>query len=145
YIAVSPDGRWVATGSHWGTKVKIWKARSGKLARVLPVEGGSRVGFSPDGQWLVTTEGGCRVWAVHGWKKGAHIGGEPFAFSPDSKLLAVETGHAVVRLVDPATGREYGRLEDPHQERAAHLHFSPDGTQLVTSSHDGLAVHVWDL
>src|SRR5205823_939469 len=33
----------------------------------------------------------------------------------------------------------------PNQDRANHITFSPDGTWLATSSHDGPAVHVWDL
>ena len=72
-------------------------------------------------------------------------GGAAFAFSPDSKLLAVETGHGAVRLVDPDTGREYARLENPNQDRAGFLSFSPDGTQLVTTKGDSQSIHVWDL
>src|SRR5262249_54514449 len=64
--------------------------------------------------------------------------------SPDSKLLAVETGENTVRLLDPDTGREYARLEDPNQDRAWHLAFSPDGTQLVATS-ESQSLHVWDL
>jgi tetratricopeptide (TPR) repeat protein len=85
------------------------------------------------------------LWAVDSWQAGPHIGGGLCAFTPDSKLLAVETGHAVVRLVDPDTGREYARLEDPNQHRAGSIAFSPDGTQLVTTTGDSPSVHVWDL
>ncbi len=146
-IDVSPDGRLVATGSHWGTKVKVWEARTGKLVKELPVEAGSRVRFSPDGKWLATTifGGGCQLWAVDSWQAGPHIGGGALAFTPDGKLLAVETGYGVVRLVNPATGREYARLEDPNQDQANSIAFSPDGTQLVTTSNDSHSIHVWDL
>jgi eukaryotic-like serine/threonine-protein kinase len=145
YIAVSPDGRLVATGSHAGTKVKVWQAQSGKLETELPVESTSRVGFSPDGKWLATSGGGSRLWAVDGWQQGPQVGGKEFAFSPDSRLLAVETGYGVVRLVDPDSGREYARLEDPNQDRASGISFIPDGTQLVTTNNDSHSVHVWDL
>jgi eukaryotic-like serine/threonine-protein kinase len=145
-IHVSPDGRWAATGSFWGTKVKIWEARTGKFVHELSVETASGVRFSPDGRWLATSGGGCRLWAVDGWKEGPHIGDKgAFAFSPDGKLLAVETGNGVVRLVNPDTGLEYARLEDPNQDRSGELSFSADGTQLVTTNRDSISVHVWDL
>ena len=47
FVAVSPDGRWVATGSHWGTKVKLWDARSGSFVQELPVETSPDVLFQP--------------------------------------------------------------------------------------------------
>jgi eukaryotic-like serine/threonine-protein kinase len=145
YISVSPNGCLVATGSHSGTKVKIWEAKSGKLEKELPVETGSTVGFSPNGKWLATNRfDNCCLWAVDGWRLGAEIGGPRFAFSPDSKLLAVETGHGVVRLVDPESGREYARLEDPDQDLAT-LSFSQDGSQLIATSNDSYSIHVWDL
>jgi WD40 repeat protein/serine/threonine protein kinase len=147
WVAVSPNGRWVATGSHWATDVyvKVWDARTGGHVADLPVEGGSMVGFGPDDRWLLTTGGGCRLWEVGTWQEGPRIGGEPFAFSPDGKVLAVETGSGAIRLVDPDTGREYARLEDPNQDRAFALTFSTDGSQLIASTHDSPAVHVWDL
>jgi WD40 repeat protein len=146
HIDVSPDGRLVATGSHWGTKVKIWEARTGNPAGELPVESGSQVHFSPDGRWLATTGGGCRLWAVDSWKEGPQIGGMgPIAFTPDSKLLAVETGYGALRLVNPQTGEDYARLEDPNQGRPGSIAFSPDGTQLVTANNESHSVNVWDL
>ncbi|HMC65742.1 MAG TPA: hypothetical protein VKI65_12450, partial [Gemmataceae bacterium] len=33
YVAVSPDGRWVGTGSHHGTEVKVWNAQCGELVK----------------------------------------------------------------------------------------------------------------
>ena len=109
------------------------------------METGSWVRFSPDGRWLATTGGGCRLWAVDSWQEGPYLGGTLLAFSPDSKLVAVETGHGVIRLVDPDTGREYARLEDPNQDRCGSLCFSSDGTQLVSTTPDSPSIHVWDL
>jgi hypothetical protein len=57
----------------------------------------------------------------------------------------VETGQGVVRLVDPRTGREYARLEDPNQDRARGMAFSSDGGLLAVTSGDSQSIHVWDL
>ena len=42
YVAVSPDGRWVATCSHWpdptgAAAIKVWDAAIGKLVKELPI------------------------------------------------------------------------------------------------------------
>lgn len=148
YVAVSPDGLWAATGSHNEMGVKIWDAQTGECKKELPVDG-SRVGFSPDGKWLATNGDGLRLWAVGSWREGPRIGGGVFAFCPDlkspsGKLLAV-ADYGAVRLVNPDTGREYARLEDPDQDRALDLCFNADGTQLIISNDDNRSIHVWDL
>ena len=147
YTAVSPDGQWAATGSHFHTKVKIWAARTGKLVTELPEETMAMVRFSPDGRWLATFAArGLSLWEVGSWKPGKQISGACFAFSPDSQLVAVETGHGAVRLVSPDSGQEYARLEDPNRERPRRICFSPDGAQLVLPSMDSPStIRVWDL
>lgn len=67
------------------------------------------------------------------------------SFAPDGKMLAVETGSGVVRLLDPSNGREFARLENPYQELATRIFFSPDGAQLITLGWDAYPIHVWDL
>jgi serine/threonine protein kinase/WD40 repeat protein len=148
-VSVSPDGRWVATGSWGGTGAKVWDAATGRLvANLVPTHAQVRVAFSPDGKWLATTP--CRqvgrLWATDSWQEGPSLGvnSGTVAFSPDGRLLAVETGQNTVRLLDPDTGREYARLEDPNQDRAWWMAFSPDGAQLVVSG-EGQSLHVWDL
>jgi serine/threonine protein kinase/WD40 repeat protein len=144
YIDISPDGRWVATGSHWGTNVKVSDARTAQLIREFPTDKIAHVRFSPDGRWLACGGDG-RLWQVGSWQPGAYFGGYCLVFSPDSRLLAVETGYGVVRLIDPDTGHEYARLEDPNQGRAPWSCFSPDGAQLVVTNQDSNYIQVWDL
>jgi serine/threonine protein kinase/WD40 repeat protein/tetratricopeptide (TPR) repeat protein len=144
-VAVSPDGNWVATGSHGASlETRVWDASTGQLVKSLPGGGFNQVGFSPDGQWLVTTGRGVRLWKVSSWGEGPHVGGIVFTFSADSKVLAVASRSGAVRLLDPATGGEFARLEDPEQDGAYWLEFSPDGTKLVVNG-EAQALHVWDL
>jgi WD40 repeat protein/Tfp pilus assembly protein PilF len=146
-ISVSPDGRWVATDKFCTPVVKVWEARTGKFVRqLLPAEGAGGCRFSPDGRWLATCLDGNRLFAVGSWEPGPRLGegGLP-SFAPDGKLAALESGHGVVRLVVPDTGREVARLEDPNLD-PARLFFSPDGTRLITVTNGNVkGIHVWDL
>ena len=145
HVAVSPDGRLVATGSFRNTNIRIWNGLSGKLMNELPSEVGSSVCFSPDGKWLAARCENLRLWAVDGWQQGPEIDGPGgYAFSPDSKLLAAESGQGAVRLLDPKSGHEYARLEDPNQN-SSDVIFTAEGARLVTTVNDSNSVHVWDL
>jgi WD40 repeat protein len=143
-VSVSRDGRLVGTGSHSAPKVKIWDAATGELVKELPVESGSGLTFSPDGKWLATTAVGGRLWSVDGWQFRRDLGGEALAFSPNGGLLVVETGHGAVRMVDPGSGREYARLEDPNQHRST-ISFTPDGGRLVMNINESESIRVCDL
>jgi WD40 repeat protein len=149
FVAVSPDGHWVATGAILpGKEVKVWDARRGRLVKVLPLGSAAHVAFSPDGKWLATDCAGRRLWAVGSWKEHPRPTKEQFyrlAFSPDGRILAGDTFQGVVRLTDPGGGREYARLEDPQRDNAQWVGFIPDGTRLVTVCPDRGSIHVWDL
>src|SRR5262249_22581322 len=71
-VAISPDGRWVATGTWWGGPtdvVKVWDARSGAWVRDLEVGGDARVAFSGNGRWLATgTRREFSLWRVGTWE-----------------------------------------------------------------------------
>jgi eukaryotic-like serine/threonine-protein kinase len=148
-IAISPDGRWVATNSHGGSPdVKVWDAKTGKLVKRLVAGEGQQVAFSPDGRWLAASGDGVRVWEAASWNEWPRFEGVPRApvvFSPDSKILAFETGEGAVRLIDPKTRKEWARLVNPDQERAGLITFTPDGAQLVITTGDGPSIDVWDL
>jgi serine/threonine protein kinase/WD40 repeat protein len=148
FCTVSPDGRWVATGSHnnnSASAVKVWSAASGELVKDLPVPTRSAADFSPDGRWLLTTGGGCRLWEVGSWRAGPKLGGAWGCFSADGALLALEHSAGALRLVRPDTGAELARLEAPEQTRLQPTAFSPDGRWLIAVGIDTEALHVWDL
>jgi serine/threonine protein kinase/WD40 repeat protein len=152
-VAVSPDGRWVATGSHSPPGgARVWEARTGTLVRDLPTAGVYCYPvFSPDGKYLLSgsaSEHLVRRWQVGTWAEARFA--EPFkgqipTFSADGNWLVIETGAGIARLADASTGKEYARLEDPDQHRSKGYAFSPDGTRLVSATEDGYCVHVWDL
>ena len=84
-------------------------------------------------------------WAVNiKTEAPADIRGEFFAFCPDGGLLATETGRGAVRLMHPATGHEFARLEDPNQYRSV-ISFTPDGGRLVMTIDECDSIRVCDL
>jgi WD40 repeat protein len=146
-VAVSPDGRWVATGSFGsndGFGARVWDARTGRPIKALPVGGGCRLAFSPDGRWLLTTGGGSRLWRTDSWEGGAALGGHA-CFAPDSRMLAVEGEGGTIRLVEVESAAEVARLAAPVRANVIPLCFSPDGTQLVAGEAESETLIVWNL
>ncbi len=111
-VAVSPDGRWVASGG-WDGLLKIWAlapaAPGGQWVTNLSLGGSpiSSVAFSPDGRWLAARSwtNGFALFNAPGWRpqmavtnteKGREdtdLGGMKYgsvAFSVDGRLLAVD-------------------------------------------------------
>jgi Tfp pilus assembly protein PilF len=141
-VAVSPDGRWVATVNHQKGIIKVWDARDGHLEKTLAEWGGLWPRFSRDGRWLSTGADGGRLYAVGTWAPGPRLGGYGGDFSPDGKLVALAT-EGPPRLVDAVTGRACATLAGPLREAVRYPTFSPDGTRLMGIIRRGVVV--WDL
>lgn len=148
YMAVSPDGLLAATGSQRGLPVKIWNTTTGDLVKELP-QGGVLPRFSADGNWLYTTGFPCRLWNVGSWQLGPQVEGTAYggmpAFSADGRLLAVDDGGGIIRIMEPNSGRDLARLQDPSRDSPFDITFSPDGAELATTSNDHKSIRIWDL
>jgi WD40 repeat protein len=152
-ISISPDGRWVATGSHGGGDVIVWDARTGEV--VKRQRGNSRnwqVLFTPDGKRLLAGTGELsRFWSAGDWQEQGptleKIGSDcaMHSFSPDGRLLVWESGEGALRLLDTTTGRQLARLESPDEGRCHYSTFSPEGRFLITRNLDSQVIHVWDM
>jgi WD40 repeat protein len=114
-LALSPDGKRIASFGAISRYVSIWDAGTGKeLNRLLGHQGGVlAVAYSPDGRYLAT-------------------GGSP-SFAEE---------RSEIKLWDRRTGREARVIRSPSRSVSS-LAFHPDGDRLV--SVDGTGVRVWDI
>jgi serine/threonine protein kinase/WD40 repeat protein/tetratricopeptide (TPR) repeat protein len=143
-VAISPDGQWLATGTHSGIGAQVWHIPDFTKVADLPVDYGTPVYFSPDGKWLVTANHPCRLWKVGTWREERRIDGTRGEFSPDGRVMIIDDQSHVLRMVEAATGRTLARFDSPEPSEIWPT-FSPDGTQLVFTSADTPAVHIWNL
>ena len=152
YIAVSPDGRWVVTGSHGvADGMKLWDAQTGRLVHDFPSvsdEVGQVWSFSPDGRWLAVGWDGWVLFETTTWTPKVRlvrgVSSGP-AFAPDSRTAVYSDGAGTLILVEVETGGELARLEDPEQVRIDAAVFTPDGSHLVITLMGRPYLRVWDL
>ncbi|MFN0055795.1 MAG: WD40 repeat domain-containing serine/threonine protein kinase [Planctomycetales bacterium] len=153
FVAISPNGRWVATGS-WAwdppVPVRIWDNESGRLVREIAEGAYATLNFTPDGRWLVLgSQQEFRFWEVETWTKGhaisrsSHLVGA-CAFTRDGRLMAIAASPIAVKLVDPQDGSEIATLTPPDLKLVSDLRFSPDGDRLAVATENN-AVLLWDL
>jgi serine/threonine protein kinase/WD40 repeat protein/Tfp pilus assembly protein PilF len=152
-VALSPDGRWAATGTNNGFGVRVWDARTGKrVTELIPEDRSSMPIFSPDGRWLLIATGTeYGIWEPGTWRPVRQIPREQTgdvagsaAFTADGKVLALGVSSTAVRLFDTANWRPLARLPGPESDLIDRLGFTPDGTRLLVSRLEGI-IRVWDL
>jgi WD40 repeat protein len=159
-IAVSPDGRTVASGHHdeQGPRICLWDSGTGRRRRTIECSGKwiTHVLFSPDGSQLASSgfDGVVRLWDVRTGRRLHRFVPEArperrqpncccVAFAPDGKTLAVGGWDQTIHLYDLATGRKRRGIAG-HQGWISALAFAPDGKRLATGSQD-TTVLVWDV
>ncbi len=151
HVNVSPDGRWVVTGSFWtdpnGENAKVWEAATGKLMTVLPIDPTTQPVFSADGNWLHTTNptNHSPYWCKVGTWHPSAVPRPAGLLAPDGRLLACRAGYGEILLVNFETGKEMARLSIPEQTRLAPRDFSPDGAWLYAIGFESRQLYRWDL
>jgi WD40 repeat protein len=154
FAAVSPDGRWVATGPQRGSKVRVRRAADGAAAAEFPSGGTSGVTFTPDGGRLIVTEsdGAYRIYSTDGWRlladrrdpDAGFTRGMDLAIHPAGRLAAHAHDRVGLRLTDLDTGEGVILFQVPDSHNLAGYAFSPDGRRLAAVTVQG-AVQLWDL
>ncbi len=153
-VALSPDGKTVATGVEDGT-ITLWDATTGKARGKLKKHADEvySLAFSPDGKTLVSGsnnhEGHVLVWDVGKMKligRRAEVNGKPrittVMVAPDNDLFAsasgqVEAGGVLMRMAylskaSDATFKQSVLITDPSSIKS--FDFSPNGKMLMVQS-----------
>ncbi|MFO1001421.1 MAG: serine/threonine-protein kinase [Planctomycetaceae bacterium] len=143
YICLSPDGRWLASGSQQLDCYEIYSISTFEKVAVLhdvdPTY--ETCLFSPDSKHLVSA--GSRrqviVWNCDDWKLSQRFAVSTSSmrlpcFHPDSRTLAVAGDEGSIRLVDIIAGRELVEISSNHSPETSGLGFSPDGNQLAIAA-----------
>ena len=159
-VAISPDGKWIATGGGYykpelAARLTLWNAATGKQVRMWRGEGNTvmAVAFHPDGKTLAAgygryygqedATGDIRFFDVAtgketGEKLPGPVGGvNGLSFSPDGRRLAV-AGYGCTDVWELATPRSTAKKQTlaGHSKWVYCVAFSPDGRWLATGSWD---------
>lgn len=152
-FAISPDGRWVATGFSFDVDdvPEVWDAITGDLAVKLDAHS-SMVGFSPDGRWLGLA--GTQYYSIRSvgtWRQQAEmVRDEPaithgaMALIPGAGTVAVARNRKVVQLRDLSANVPLVDLISPVPQSVNAIHASLDGSVLVTATASDM-VEVWHM
>lgn len=155
-IAISPDGKLIASGSLDKT-IKIWLINTGELLHTIAGHSSAvlSLAFSPDSQTLASASNmeslsaTIKLWNVSTGKLQTTLGSSLLAlrtsclaFSPDGLTLA--SGHldAKIRLWNLGNCQIRGTLQG-HGWDVNSLAFSSDGKILVSGGLDG-AIKIWN-
>lgn len=136
-IALTPDGKYLATGSGDGT-ARVWEIETGREIVRLNHEGAVLdLVFSKDGQYLATAskDGTARVWEVGTGRETARLIHEDrvnsVAFSPKGDYLVTTSGDQTTRLWKLI--KDWGYANIPTGEGTERLFsLSPDGNYLAS-------------
>jgi WD40 repeat protein len=163
-VAVSPDGKYVASGSEDDT-ARVWEIATGKELAQMPHDSNvTAIAFSPDGEFVLSgdSDGIAILWKFDTGEKVAQIayeGGEvrTVAFSHDGRFFASggcdyyyeadEVCAGGVHVASVETGKEV--FTGAYDFRVNKIDFSPDGESVLSAggerNFETGALIVWDV
>jgi serine/threonine protein kinase/WD40 repeat protein len=152
FVALSANGKRLATSGWHSRTVKLWEAQTGRLISELDVGLTARVFFTPDDRELIVARymeftfydvNTLAITRQMPRDTGLYPG--YVAFTEDGKMMAVEIEPGLIHLKEVASGRTIAKLEDPNRELSTWMSFTPDATQLIVGARYASAIHRWDL
>jgi WD40 repeat protein len=157
HIALSPDGKFLASGATQRESIKLWEVQTGKLVRQFDYSDGKSIGsltglqFSSDGQALFASGhhgniGFVAAWEVRSARPLRRISESDglwrCAISPDGRrVVAGVMRRHVVRVYDAASGKSVAEF-DGHSYLLDDLRCSPDGRTVISAGNNG--AFLWD-
>ena len=156
-IAVSPDGRRVATGSY-DTTIILWDGAHGRILHEWVAHHGpvSSIVFSPDGQSIVSAGGQDTSHEIVIWETrhqvrrvGAFDGDinhtTRCAWSPDGAIIATASNNNGVYLWDIQSLKLLHQLRGAQYATFDFVQFSPDGRWLLSGDSAWGRCWIWNV
>lgn len=156
WVAISPDGAWIAAGTWQSQSIGVWNVESGKLVKEFlgtrPGAGGADVGFSPKGTLLACgAQGEYQFHHVGSWKTlwtiprdGLESAVGPVSFTHDGKIAAIAISLRKVSLIDLETGQKLATLTPADEHVVRSLCFARNDEFLAVGT-DSPSVQLWNL
>ncbi|MCX6878945.1 MAG: WD40 repeat domain-containing protein [Verrucomicrobia bacterium] len=146
-LVLGPDGtRWISINTEGRTLLREFP--SGQTVAVLFAQraGAIDISFTPDGRFIVGTNGAPMVWDGQSGQVVRKLTGHSnlvwkTAVAPQGDRAATVSADGTARLFDLTSGRELAVCQG-HRSTVYKAGFRPDGRELVTASTDGTA-RIW--